>query len=164
MLLIRRATIATVLLLLSWRYTGRRGGALQIKDHVSTSGVHCRDTFAADMDQLQVVWRLLSGPHVQFYSTPLVRPVCAKKKKKRNHRSRQPRREWASALEGAGTGGQHRATPTRAAALEAPPATLHRTDSRVLQLRASLGALSSTCRPPPVVAHVCSSVDTQDEI
>ena len=40
---------------------------------------------------------------------------------KRNHISRQPRREWASALEGAGAEGQHRATPTRAAAPETPP-------------------------------------------
>ena len=46
------------------------------------------------------------------------------KKKKRNHRSRQPRRKWASALEGAGAEGQHRATPTRAAAPEAPPEVL----------------------------------------
>ena len=44
-----------------------------------------------------------------------------RKKKKNNHRSRQPRREWASALRGAGVEGQHRATPTRAAAPEAPP-------------------------------------------
>ena len=43
------------------------------------------------------------------------------KRKKRNHRSRQPRRKWASALQGAGVEGQHRATPTRAAAPEAPP-------------------------------------------
>ena len=40
---------------------------------------------------------------------------------KNYHRSRQPRREWASELEGAGAEGQHRATPTRAAAPEAPP-------------------------------------------
>ena len=44
-----------------------------------------------------------------------------KTNKKRNQRARQPRREWASALQGAGAEGQHRATPTRAAAPEAPP-------------------------------------------
>ena len=43
------------------------------------------------------------------------------RKNKRNPTSRQPRRESASALEGAGAQGQHRATPTRAAAPEAPP-------------------------------------------
>ena len=41
--------------------------------------------------------------------------------KERDHRSRQSRRGWASALKGAGAAGQHRATPTRAAAPEAPP-------------------------------------------
>ena len=44
-------------------------------------------------------------------------PTCANtqhpgrtgRKKKGNHRSRQPRRQWASALQGAGVEGQHRA-------------------------------------------------------
>ena len=39
-------------------------------------------------------------------------------RKKKYRRSRQPRRAWASVLEGAGAEGQHRTTPTRA---EAPP-------------------------------------------
>ena len=41
-------------------------------------------------------------------------------RKKRKYRSRKLRREWASALQAAGAEGQHRATPTRAAA-PAPP-------------------------------------------
>ena len=48
---------------------------------------------------------------------------CNGVKQKRNHRSGHPRREWAAALQGAGAEGQHRATPTRAAAPEAPPVT-----------------------------------------
>ena len=45
---------------------------------------------------------------------------CKKKKGKKSQIT-PTRREWASALEGAGAEGQHRATPTRAAAPEAPP-------------------------------------------
>ena len=45
-------------------------------------------------------------------------------KKDGNYRSRQLRRGWASALKGVGAEGQHRATPTRAAAPEAPPGLL----------------------------------------
>ena len=44
-----------------------------------------------------------------------------RKKRKRNHKSRQPRRKWASALQGARAEGQRRATTTGAAATEAAP-------------------------------------------
>ena len=46
--------------------------------------------------------------------------ACPWHKKGGNHISRQPRRELASALQGAGAERQHRATPTRVAAPESP--------------------------------------------
>ena len=42
-------------------------------------------------------------------------------KRMRNHRSGQLRGKWASAVQGGGPEGQHRATPTRAVAPKAPP-------------------------------------------
>ena len=42
-------------------------------------------------------------------------------KKQMYHRPRQPSREWGSAVQGTQAEGQHRATPPKAAAPEAPP-------------------------------------------
>ena len=62
------------------------------------------------------------APRTQMDGEENNRSRQPRKRMKRNHRSRQLQRECASALQGAGAEGQHRATPTRAAAPEAPSA------------------------------------------
>ena len=84
---------------------------------IHTPAVCCEP--ATSMRPHRGTFRAIIPPAFWMHLLPLLRPCRCKKT--RNHRSRQPRRERASALQGAGAEGQHRATPTRAAAPEAPP-------------------------------------------